>query len=153
MLFLAPDPIEDILRVMEANPELYILSAERVPFRANVREPVAGKIIDLGEQPSTWLFCVRTSLREHLDCSFAFCKDEKQEILYYDTGGKILAEMRTRGLRYGVMPAWFKWKYHHFGSMSWSRTGASQGLFSDFKRFQEQDIRRWSANYASATWQ
>lgn len=142
MLFLTPDPIADMLRVMEANPDLHLLSAERVPFRANVREPRAGKIIDLGEQPSTWLFCVRTSLRDQLDCSFAFCQDEKHEHLYYDTGGRMLAEMRAKGLQYGVMPGGFKWKYHHFGSMSWSRTGGGEGVFSEFKQLQENDIRR-----------
>ena len=75
LLILARDWLADLIAVMEREPDLYLVACQRVPGRDGVREPVAGEIIDAGESLSTWLFCVRTELRDRLGTSFAFSKD------------------------------------------------------------------------------
>jgi hypothetical protein len=153
MLFLGRDWLADMLSVMERRPDLYLLAAEPREPRLHFVEPVSGEVIDLAEAPSTWLFCVRTSLRDRLQTSFAFHKDgvnpETGNLRCSDTGGKLLADMRANGLRYAYMPAWYRWKYHHFGSLSWGAAAAGDDPQVGWKRFQLDDIERRVMNLRS----
>lgn len=146
MLFLGRDWLHDLIAMMESDPELYLLSAEFRPGESGVVEPVAHEVIDLGECPSTWLFCVRTALRERLTADFGFVVDGRDphtgRKFCYDVGGKLLAEMRARNLKYAHMPAWFRCKYHHFGSMSWAARQASDSPYAALKRHQMRHIQR-----------
>jgi hypothetical protein len=146
MLFLGRDWLSDLISAMEADPEMYLLSSEQRRPVPGFIEPVSGETIDLGEAPATWLFCVRTSLRDRVQSSFLFCVDHVDQITgrksCYDTGGKLLADMRNVHLRYAYMPRWYMWKYHHFGSMSWGGIADPRSVRSRFKSYQARDIRR-----------
>lgn len=124
MLFLARDPLLDMVAVMERNPDVYLVAAEKREPEFGHPAPVTGEPLDLGEAPSTWLMCVRTSLRDRLSVSF---QDGVQSVnpetgrkFCYDTGGKLAHAMREAGLRYHYMPKWFQTTYQHFGGLSWS---------------------------------
>jgi glycosyltransferase involved in cell wall biosynthesis len=145
MLFLGRDWLCDLVRVMEAEPETYLLAAERrKPVRGYV-EPVSSEVVDMGEAPSTWLFAVRTSLRERLHSSFAFVATTDPNTAVkqcYDTGGRLLSDMREKNLAYRTMPWWFTRKYYHFGSLSWAPGGNAPGDYLRFKQYQLHDIQR-----------
>jgi hypothetical protein len=148
ILFVGRDWLTDMLSIMEANPDLYLLACEPRMGREGVVEPVGKETVDMGEAVATWLFVVRTTLRDQLpDASFAFHVDEQpsrnDRKLCYDTGGRLLAKMRAQGLRYGIMPSWFQMKYHHFGSLSWwAQYADSNDPAILFKKFQIGDIQR-----------
>jgi hypothetical protein len=152
MLFLGSDWLNDILSLLESDPELDLVAAERRDPIPRFTEPVSGEVIHLGEAPSTWLLAVRTSLRERLQSSFAFtvyAQDEETGMKRcYDTGGQLLADMREHGLRYRYMPASFTWKYYHFGSLSWVHTAKGSGEHQQFKRYQLRDIQRRASKTA-----
>ena len=150
MLFTARDWLSDLIRIMHADPGLYVLAAERNEPQSGFVEPVSGTTIDTGETPSTWLFCVRTSLREHVDTSFVFHKEEPAEsvgrLFCFDTGGRLLREMKHLGLRYAFMPRRYRWKYHHFGALSWIGSHAPDQRMRAFKAAQLADIKRRLTN-------
>lgn len=124
MLFLARDPLIDMVAVMERHPDVYLVAAEKREPEFDHPAPVTGEPLDLGEAPSTWLFCVRTSLRDRLQVSFQdgvhSTNEETGKKFCYDTGGKLAHAMRENGLRYHYMPKWFQLSYQHFGGLSWS---------------------------------
>lgn len=146
MLFLGRDWLWDLIRRMEAEPDLDLLGAEQRPYTPGYVEPVGKETIDVGESPATWLFCVRTSLRTRLKSSFAFHKaginPQTGRMLVYDTGGKLLIDMRDAGLKYAFMPNWFLHKYHHFGSLSWAPNADTEDQHTQLKKYQMEDIRR-----------
>jgi glycosyltransferase involved in cell wall biosynthesis len=146
MLFMGRDWLADMLRVMESRRDLYLLSAETIPPLYGVVEPVGGEVIDLGERFSTWLFCVRTSLRELLKPEFGFVVDRIEpgtgRKFCYDVGGKLLADMRAKNLAYSHMPFGFRQKFYHFGSLSWSVNGGERSGYQKLKQMQSEDIRR-----------
>ena len=122
MMFLGRDWLGDMVNIMEKNPKLYLLTCEKCKGQANFIEPVSGKRVDTGEHLSTWLFCIRTSLREHIKTSF-ISKSKKpdkegQNIFFCDIGDRLLEEMRRKNLSYAYMSWWVKVKYHHFGNLS-----------------------------------
>jgi hypothetical protein len=147
IFFLGRDWLYDMISVMEQEPNLYLLGGEYFPPNHGMTEPVSGETIDLEESLSTWLFCVRTSLREHVDASFAFHKigdnvGEDARLRCYDVGGKLLADMRSKGLRHASMPRTFSMKWQHIGNLSyWSRLGRDP-LYLDFKEYQIADAKR-----------
>jgi hypothetical protein len=147
IFFLGRDWLLDMISVMEQEHDLYLLGGEYFPPNHGMAEPVSGETIDLEESLSTWLFCVRTSLREHVDTSFEFHKIERSVVEHgrlrcYDVGGKVLADMRTHGLRHASMPRTFRMKWQHIGNLSyWSRLGRDP-IYLDFKRFQIADAKR-----------
>jgi hypothetical protein len=146
MLFMGSDWLSDLIRTMQATQHLYILAAERNCATSGYVEPVSGTSIDSAETFSTWLFCTRTSLREHTTTSFDFYKDEasatQKRPLCYDTGGRLLQDMRLQGLEFATMPASYRWKYHHFGALSWIDSHAPQQRLREFKEAQLADIKR-----------
>jgi hypothetical protein len=147
ILFFGTDWLTDMLTVLENDPELYLLNCEPRPGVEAYIEPVGHETIDMGEAVASWLFGMRTSLRDHIQTSFAFADDDKPSRngrrLCYDTGGKLLADMRAKGLRYATMPSWFQLKYHHFGSLSWWKQHTeSNDPHILFKKFQLNDIER-----------
>lgn len=123
MQFFGADWLADLVAFMEYHPATYLLSAEPKLPHFDVIEPVEGSIIDLAEAPSTWLFMVRTNLRNHIEGDFQFVSKDPdprtKNIQCYDTGSMILQQMRDKKLQYAVMPAWYRCKYHHFGGLTW----------------------------------
>ena len=146
LLFFCQDWIVDMVNVMQNNPNLYLLNAEKSAAEWVGAEPVSGEIIEMGEHPSTWLFCVKTDLRDHVDSSFKFANlgknPETGRAKTYDTGGVLLNTMREKGLRYDYMPSWFFYKYYHFGSMSWGmKSPTANKHYLKFKQHQINHIK------------
>ena len=145
MLFLGQDWLYDIIIRLESDPDLYLVGCEPVPGGVGV-EPVGGKIVEAGEHVATWLFGARTSLRDSIPYSFAFYKaginDATGLERVFDSGGKILAEMRKQGIRYDYMPVSFRTKYYHYGSLSWAFDYNMPERYRELKALQLQDIER-----------
>jgi hypothetical protein len=143
LVFLAPDWVGDLIARMEADPAVQLVAGEAFPPVPAFAEPVSGEVIDMGESLSTWLFCVRTSLREKLpESSFAFLREEPpfagKHRLCLDQGGALMRDMRAAGLRYDVMPESYGRKWHHFRNLTWTRDHA-MGVHAQYKAWQ----RRW----------
>jgi hypothetical protein len=153
IFFLGRDWLRDMLAFMNRNPDVFLLGGDSYPANYGMVEPEAGETIDLEESLPTWIFCARTSLREHLTTSFAFHKVPESKEKYgrlrcYDVGGKLIADMRASNLGYATMPRWFTWKWQHIGNLSyWQRLGKDP-LYLDFKRHQISDARRRAAKLA-----
>jgi hypothetical protein len=146
LIFTGADWLADLIARMEADRELQLLEGQYFPPTPGMAEPVSGKVVDMQESLSTWLFCVRTSLRERLpEASFAFHKGPDpaphQRRQVYDIGGRLLRDMREAGLEYRWMPWWYRAKWHHVANMSWIREHGA-GLNLQLKRYQQRDIRR-----------
>lgn len=146
MIFLGGDWLSDMMARFVEDPALYLLSGEHVPPQIDVVEPVSQERIDAGEMPSTWLFGVRRALHDRLDTSFAFHRGDVDPTTgrrdVYDTGGKLLEEMRTAGLRYDHMPSSFRMKYHHVGHLSWVFRHDVPAPLRSFKQYQVADIEQ-----------
>ena len=123
MWFFAKDWLVAMLRIMEACPNMYLLGAEPRPATPCHVEPIGGETIDSGEALCSWLFCIRTSLRDRLTVPFSFTVDSQNPTtgrkFCYDTGGKLISEMRQKGISYATMPRLFTLKYFHFANLSW----------------------------------
>jgi hypothetical protein len=145
LYFLGSDWLSDMIRVMNADAQLYLVGGEKCARSTNFVEPVGGETIELGERFSAYLFCMRTTLRDHLQTSFAFYKFPKPDgapQICLDTGGKLMHDMRERGLRYSFMPNWFAPKWHHIGNLTWAFSYNVDEQTRQLKRFQLDDIRR-----------
>lgn len=144
ILFFCKDWIVDMVNIMENNPDLYLLNAEK-SAACLCPDPLSDEILEMGEHPSTWLFCVRTSLRDHIDSSFKLVNlgrnQETGRIKSYDTGGLLLNTMKEKGLQHGYMPSWFFYKYYHFGSMSWIMKVKTSESHLKFKQHQLKHIK------------
>lgn len=145
LIFTGRDWVRDLIARMEAQPSLDLLGGERFPAQRDIPEPF-GSRIDLEESLSTWIFCVRTSLRERIDVSFAFHKagrsPESGREVCYDQGGWLIARMRERGLGFDAMPAAFGRKWYHVGNLTWGRQEGSDPGFRAFKEWQARDVAR-----------
>jgi hypothetical protein len=147
LIFTGRDWLDDLIARMEADPELQLLEGEYFEPKLGMAEPVSGEVIDLGESLASWLFCVRTSLRERLpDTSFAFYKGPEPSAAEprqcYDLGGKLLSDMREAGLKYAWMPRWYRAKWHHVENLTWIRAHPGSGMHAKLKRYQRRDIER-----------
>jgi glycosyltransferase involved in cell wall biosynthesis len=147
LIFTGRDWLGDLIARMEADPDLQLLEGEYFAPKPGMAEPVSGEVIDLGESLASWLFCVRSSLRDRLpDASFAFYKGPEPSAVEhrhcYDLGGKLLCDMRAAGLKYGWMPRWYRAKWHHVENLSWAREHRGDGLHAQMKRYQRRDIER-----------
>ncbi|MCC6485138.1 MAG: glycosyltransferase family 2 protein [Armatimonadetes bacterium] len=147
MLFLGRDPILEMVMVMERDPSIYLVASEEREPQTDHPAPVTGELLDLGEAPATWLLAVRTSLRDTLDTSFEDGPDHADAVtgkpFCYDTGGKLLRDMREGGLGYHYMSRVFQLKYQHFGGLSWSvdPTVVPDESYQQSKRSQLEYIR------------
>jgi hypothetical protein len=145
LIFLGRDWLVDMLARMERDRSLYLLAGEQVRTGGRFHEPVSGRLVVAGLSLSTWLFCVRTSLRDRLDSSFAFRVEEPDGEgipTVYDQGGKLLLDMAERGLAYGYMPEWFRLKWHHIGNLSWIREYGGETAYAALKEYQRRDAER-----------
>jgi len=153
LVLLGRDWLADMMVRFMADRDLYLVGAEQVPGGVGV-EPVGGKTVDAGEHVSTWLFGVRTDLRLLVDTSFAFHHggtDAETGIeRVFDSGGKLLFDMRERGLRYGFMPAWYLAKYYHFGQLSWAFNYDIPDERRALKVFQLAQIEQWTRRLAAS---
>jgi hypothetical protein len=145
IIFLGHDWLSDLIVRMEDDPELYLTECEYFPPYPGMAEPVSGEIIDLEESLATWMFCVRTSLRDKIKTSFAFHIAEANghpRKRCYDQGGNLLREMRRRGIRYEYMPRWFRMKWQHLGNLSYGLKLGKDPTYLAFKRYQIEDAKR-----------
>jgi glycosyltransferase involved in cell wall biosynthesis len=144
MMFLGSDWLSEMMDRFVKDPDLYLLSGEHVPAQIDVVEPVSQERVDVGTMPSTWIFGVRTALREKLSTPFTFHRGPidptTQRRNVYDTGGKLLEDMRSQGLRYDHMPSSFRVKYHHVGHLSWVFRHDVPAPLRTFKQYQVADI-------------
>ena len=145
LIFLGSDWLADLVGFMEAEPQTHMLGGEYFPAQEGVGEPVGGEIVDLRESLSTWIFCVRSSLREHVNTSFAFHKywdENKLRTVAYDQGGKLIEDMRATGLRFACMPPWYLGKWCHLANISWVFLHDASRSRLAFKRYQIWDADR-----------
>ena len=115
--------LADMVAYLDEHPDIDLLGGEYFPPADGQSEPVRGEIVDLRESLSTWIFAVRTSLRDRIDTSFEYYKEpggEGERTILYDQGGKLIADMRAAGLGFACMPAWFTLKFQHIGNLSWA---------------------------------
>lgn len=148
LIFMAEGWLRDLVEYMEAHPSIDLLGGQYFPPQEEYVEPVDGSLVDLRESLSTWVFCARTELRARIDTSFAYhdeWSDERQRMVLYDQGGKLIADMRDAGLGFACMPAWFSWKFYHIGNLSWTFNHSASGAWKEFKRYQIRDAHRRAA--------
>jgi glycosyltransferase involved in cell wall biosynthesis len=142
-LVIRPDWLWRMVRAMEQDQSLFLLNAEAVPPEI-VQDPIEGRWLEGGERVSSWLFMVRTALRERLGESFAFARrgvnpaTGREQV--FDTGGRLLQAMRQRGIRYGAMPPAFRLSYYHIGAMSCLPGGRPASAWQLFKEDQVRDV-------------
>ena len=145
MMFIGTDWLIDLIRYMETHPDVYLLGGEYFPPRPGYVEPVSQETVDLQESLSTWIFCARTALRTHVDTSFAFYKywdEDRNRTVCYDQGGKLMADLRARGLSVAHMPAAYGLKYHHIANISWAFKLHMREDVRRFKKYQLADVKR-----------
>ena len=146
MIFYSGDWVVDMISVMEKNLNQDLVIAEPVSSGEIGIEPISGKTVKSYEKLSTWLLCFRTNYREKIQTSFSFVKETEDPntgiIPIYDTGEKLLADMKDKKIQYGYMPTWFQKRYYHFGSLSYAFTLNTNKNYQDFKLYQIQSIRR-----------
>jgi glycosyltransferase involved in cell wall biosynthesis len=145
LIFFAKGWLADLIAFMETHPDIDLLGGEEFPPQPGYVEPVSQAVVDLEESLSTWVFCVRTALRERIESSFAYhdeWDEERQRKLLYDQGGKLIADLKSAGFGFASMPPWFTWKFHHVGNLSWTFDHAARGVWHAFKRYQIRDARR-----------
>ncbi len=146
MLFYSGDWIVDMMKYMESQPDIYLLSAEKQAEAKVSIEPISSKKVLSHEQLCTWLFCMRTSYRDKIQTSFDFVKEDPDPhtgvIPIYDTGEKLLEDMKNNGLRCEYMPKWFMKRYYHFGSLSYAFDVSQRGNHQNFKSYQMSSIQK-----------
>jgi Glycosyl transferase family 2 len=146
MLFYSGDWIVDMMKYMESQPDIYLLSAEKQPDAKVCIEPVSHQKVLPHEQLCTWLLCMRTSYRDKMHTSFDFVKEDPDPhtgvIPIYDTGEKLLEDMKKSGLRCEYMPKWFMKRYYHFGNLSYAFDVRKKGYYQKFKAYQMMSIQK-----------
>lgn len=145
MIFFHRGWLTDMIRFMDENEEVDLLGGEYFPPVENGVEPVSHAVVDLRESLSTWIFCVRTTLREKINSSFEFYKYHDSSLdktIAYDQGGKLIEDMRNDGLGFACMPTTFMDKWHHVGNISWAFKHDMNPAFRMFKNYQLRDISR-----------
>ena len=145
MMFLSNGWLSDLIGFMEAHPETDMLGGEYFGPVEGMQEPVSGEIVNLRESLSTWIFCVRTGLRERATTSFAFYKywsEDLRRTIAYDQGGKLIEDMRYDGLTFACMPDWYTDKWQHIGNVTWAFKYDMNPGFRAFKLHQIRDMSR-----------
>ncbi len=162
MLFLAKDPLSEMISILEKNASIYLVAAE---FRPGHNRPFieptkyAAKWAGSSDTIATWIFVVRTALRDHVTGSFGFdykpaekkssCElfnDGAPQRIIFDTTGRLLEDMKEKNLGCHVMPKWFRLKYYHFGSLSWAEVSANNA-WSKYKAYQLKFIQKLCQTY------
>ena len=145
MMFLDDDWLVELVFEAQRQPDLLLLGGEYFPPRFGMREPVSKETVNLMESLSTWIFCARADLREHVDTSFSYYKhwsDEANRTILYDQGGKLIRDLRAAGLGFGCMPPAFTNKYQHVANISWAFKHDMQDAQRRYKLHQLADIKR-----------
>ena len=122
LIFFGRRLFERCRSYMSAHPECWILQADSWVSRRDSGCKAAERIDE--EALSTWFLCIRTSLREHIDESFIAVFPDQQphcngRPVMSDTGAKVVAAMRAKGMEIHVLPRPLRWQFHHVGSLSW----------------------------------
>jgi hypothetical protein len=145
LLFLAPDWLEDLVGYMERHPAVDLLAGDAFPRVPGYVEPVGGQTVDLETSLSTWIFCVRTSLRDRIGTSFEYVSerdDARGRTVLYDQGGKLMADMRAAGLGVATMPPPWRRKWHHLANLTWAFRTEMPPAVRLFKHHQLRDVAR-----------
>ena len=145
MMFLSSGWLSDLIGFMEMHPETELLGGEYFRPVEGATEPVSHEIVNLRESLSTWIFCVRSSLRNHTSTSFAFHKYWDEQLgrtILFDQGGKLIQDMRNDGRGFACMPGWYTQKWQHIGNVTWAfKHNMSPGIRA-FKLHQIRDMSR-----------
>ena len=150
MCFTGDGWLRDLVAHLELHRNVDMLGGEYFP-PSTIAEPVNGEIVDLQESLSTWIFAVRTPLREHVSTSFAYYKEwdeRKGRTQLFDQGGKLIADMRERGLRFECMPPWYRLKFHHTGNLSWAFDHPMNPSWRALKVHQMESVARHARRLA-----
>ncbi len=145
LLFLAPDWLDDLVAFMEARPDVDLLAGDAFPPAPGYVEPVRQQVVDLEASLSTWVFCVRTSLRDRIGTSFEYHSRwdaERGRTVLYDQGGKLMADMRAAGLGVATMPAAWGRKWHHLANLTWALRTEMPPPVRAYKHHQLRDVER-----------
>jgi hypothetical protein len=137
--------LADLVGFLDRNPSTDMVGGEYFPPTYGQAEPVNGEIVDVRESLSTWVFAVRTSLREKIDTSFEYFKERDPHsgrTVLYDQGGKLIADMRAAGLTFACMPTWFTLKFQHIGNLSWAFNHPMNPSWRALKLHQKRDAMR-----------
>lgn len=153
LLFFRGNLLQRAIDYMEQTPDCWLLEADRRPAAAHWERPG----VHCPEALATWLFVVRTELREKISSTFLGqdgkeLGDDGRPVVHYECGAMVLEEMRSKGLRYDVMPWWMRQMFYHFGSLSWVGGLEDQSnRFTRMKQYQKQDIERRARKFESKT--
>jgi len=146
MVFLAPDWLSDLIEMFLGDPRTGIVSGEPRPRREGVVEPVGRELVDIAEAPCTWLFGLRTAMREHVPTDFGFAKEDPDPATgrrtVHDTGARFLRDARAGGWEHRAMPVGYRAKWHHWESMSWYERHIDDPAYLRDKSAQLHVIRR-----------
>lgn len=145
MYFLNDGWLLDLIARMEKQKDIDLLGGAYFAPKRAVREPVKGGLVDIAESLSTWIFCMRTELREKISSTFQDHKRLNEETgrqLIYDQGGKLIEDMRAAGLRYEVMPDWYVLKWQHIANISWGFKAGMSDAVRAYKLHQLRDVER-----------
>ena len=145
LLFVAPDWLDDLIAFMEARPDVDLLCGDAFPVSRGYVEPVGGQTVDLEDALSTWIFCVRTSLRGRIGTSFEYHSEwdeARGRTVLYDLGGKLMADMREAGLGVATMPVAWRRKWHHLANLTWAFRTEMPPAVRAFKTHQLRDVDR-----------
>jgi hypothetical protein len=137
--------LADMIGFLETHPDVDMLGGEYFPPSEGQAEPVSGELVDVRESLSTWIFAVRTSLRDRIDSSFEYHSRPGEaggRTVLYDQGGKLIEDMREKGLTFACMPAWFTLKFQHIGQLSWAFNHPMNPPYRAFKLHQMRDAVR-----------
>jgi glycosyltransferase involved in cell wall biosynthesis len=124
--FLRPGWLRDMLDA--AHRSGAALVATRIQARGGTayRHPATGVERILAERPEPWLMMIDVEqTRGVLDTGFAYRDETRPDgtKVGYDTSAAFFRDLQAAGMTYVEMPESFAHAYHHYGSMSWQRTG------------------------------
>jgi glycosyltransferase involved in cell wall biosynthesis len=145
MVFLTDDWLVDLVLVMQRDPALLLLGGQYFPPCDDAVEPVSGETVNIRESLSTWIFCARAELRDHVDTSFAFHKywsAANQRTILYDQGGKLIEDLRAAGCGFACMPPAYMNKYQHVANISWAFKHDIDDAQRAYKLHQLRDVKR-----------
>lgn len=144
LLFFPRDFFRAAVAELETKPDCWLLQADARPGGAYPEDPETTCPEALG----TWLFFVRTGLRDRIDATFLGqpsvekLPNGKPRYLY-ECGALVLQAMRAQGLRYETMSKALRCRFYHFGNLSWAGGLADQSnRFTKMKQYQIRDIKR-----------
>lgn len=145
MMFLKHGWLEYLLDKMNQDDRILLLGGELFPTIGPFREPVSGKLVDSQEALSTWIFCARKTLRDHVGTSFAFYKESAREgglEKVWDQGGKLMLDIQAGNYCFACMEKSYTSTFYHYANMTWAYDLGMAPARRLFKNYQRWDAMR-----------